>query len=153
MTAEMCLALYLSWKRSRGNESCLCLVFGITGSVCSTFLRFARRILLRVLAADNRAQIKMPNDIEIPQFQRLFESRHSELRDVYCVADGLKLLLQQSGDTVIQNRFYNGWKHEHYVSNVFVFAPTGKIIASAINAPGCLHDSVVDSYGNIYEKQ
>ncbi|KAE8914944.1 hypothetical protein PF005_g7801 [Phytophthora fragariae] len=48
--------------------------------------------------------------------------------------------------------FYNGWTHDHYVSNVLGFAPNGKIIASSLNAPGCLRDSVVIDYGGIYEK-
>lgn len=29
------------------------------------------------------------------------------LRDIYSVADGSKLFLEQSGDAVIQNMFYN----------------------------------------------
>ena len=51
------------------------------------------------------------------------------LKDVYCVADGLKLYLEQSGSYIVQNMFYNGWTHDHYVSNVFVFAPSGVVIA------------------------
>ena len=36
------------------------------------------------------------------------------------------------------------------MSNVLVFAPNGKIIACALNAPGCIHDSTVALYGDIY---
>ena len=49
--------------------------------------------------------------------------------------DGLKLLLQQSGDVYIQKRFYNGWTHDHYISCVFVFAPDGTIAICAYNLP------------------
>lgn len=51
------------------------------------------------------------------------------LSGVYCVADGLKLHLEQSGDYTIQNMFSNGWTHDYYVSNVFIFAPIGVMIA------------------------
>lgn len=29
----------------------------------------------------------------------------------YSAADGLKLYLEQSGDSIIHNMFYNGWTH------------------------------------------
>jgi len=122
------------------------------GVCCSLFIRFARRILIRVLSRDNRAAVCLPSDADIPILQTAFSDRHASLVDVFCVADGLKLKLQQSGDIIIQNRYYNGWTHDHYVSNVLVFSPHGKIIACAINAPGCLHDSTVAGYGDIYSK-
>ena len=35
------------------------------------------------------------------------------LKDVYCVADGLKLYLEQSRSYIVQNMFYNRWTHDH----------------------------------------
>ncbi|POM71840.1 Hypothetical protein PHPALM_11534 [Phytophthora palmivora] len=48
--------------------------------------------------------------------------------------------------------FYNGWTHDHYVSNVFAFSPQGLVIACALNAPGCMHDSQIAEWGNVYAK-
>lgn len=127
----------------------LSLLFGVTGSVCSLFLRFGRRILLRVLSKDKRAKIQMPTDTEIQQFKSAFSTKYSMLEDVYAVADGLNLRLEQSGDCVIQNMFYNGWTHDHYVGNVFVFAPNGVIICCA---PGAMHDSTIAEWGKVYAK-
>ncbi|CDF36841.1 unnamed protein product [Chondrus crispus] len=152
LSACQCLGLVLSWGRSRGSEMVLCLIFGITGSVCSLFLRFGRRILLQQLSADDMAAVRMPSDDEVNVFKHSFASKYSMLSDVYAVADGLKLYLQQSGDSVIQNMFYNGWTHDHYVGNVFVFAPNGTIKACAVNAPGAMHDSTIADWGNIYKK-
>ena len=61
---------------------------------------------------------------------------------------------------------YNGWLHDHYISNILVFAPdgacfylfthfnnvsfAGSIIACHLNAPGSWHDSRVAQ--TIYEK-
>lgn len=152
MSAAHCLGLILTWHRTRGAEFVLCLMFGITGSVCSVFLRFGRRILLKVLKENAMARITMPTATDVERFQTAFRTKYSMLKDVYCVADGLKLYLEQSGDYIIQNMFYNGWKHDHYVSNVFVFSPDGAVIACAINAPGSMHDSTVAEWGKIYNK-
>ena len=73
------------------------------------------------------------------------------LKNVYAVTDGLKLTLQ-SGDCVIQEMFYNGWKHDNYVGNIFVFAPSGVVIYCIINAPGNMHDFCIAEWGGIYEK-
>eukprot|EP00957_Ditylum_brightwellii_P192900 14687509-Ditylum_brightwellii.AAC.1 len=49
--------------------------------------------------------------------------------------DGLKLHLQQSGYHAIQNAFYNGWKHDLYVSNIFLFMPDGPSYNHTTNTP------------------
>ena len=66
--------------------------------------------------------------------------------------DGLKLYLQQAGDSTIQNNFYNGWTHDHYVSAVLVFCPDGTIPIACFNVPGSVHDSTIAEWGNIYGK-
>ena len=50
--------------------------------------------------------------------------------------DGLKLYLEQASDCVVQNRYYNGWTHDHYVSTVLVFCPDGTIPIVMYNIPG-----------------
>lgn len=150
--ADACLGLVLSWYRTRGSCFVLCILFGITASVCHLFLRFGRRILVRILKKDSLARVTPPDDEEVKFLQRIIAEKYPLLSDVYAVADGLKLLLQQSGDSVIQNMFYNGWTHDHYVSNIFVFAPNGLIIFYAINAPGSMHDSQICDWGGLYDK-
>ena len=94
-----CLALTLAWMRSKGSESFLSLIFGVTGSVCAIFIRFGRRILIRTLKRDPRSAIRMPSIDEIRRFQEAFAYRHSALTDVYCVADGLKLFYSSKVET------------------------------------------------------
>ena len=86
----------------------------------------------------------MPDAAKIALFKEAITAKHSLLVDCYCMVDGLKLYLQQAGDSVIQSCFYNGWKHDHFVTNIFVFAPNGSIIACTLNAPGTWHDSTLD---------
>lgn len=152
MTALQCLVIVLAWGRTRGSTMVLSMIFGVTSSVCSLFIRFGRRLLLRSLKKDANASIRMPNQQEISAFQNAFMSRYSTLKDVYAVADGLKLYLESSSECTMQNMFYNGWTHDHYVSNIFVLAPNGCVIACALNAPGSMHDSSIAEWGNVYTK-
>jgi len=80
MNALQCLGLCLAWTRSRGSINSLCMIFGITNSVCSLFLRFGRRILVRFLANDTRSEIKMPYIAEIEEFKKAIEKKHNLLK-------------------------------------------------------------------------
>ncbi len=53
---------------------------------------------------------------------------------------------------MIQECYYNGWTHDHYVTSIFCFCPDGTIQISFFNVPGPVHDSQVAEYGNIYGK-
>lgn len=119
--------------------------------MCSLFLRFGRCLFVRCLLGDGNARIHMPPVAEVALYQEVFSRKYSMLRDVYCVADGFKLYLEQAQDFLIQNMFYNGWIHDHYVGNVFVLAPSGALIARAINIPGAMHDSQRAEWGAVYE--
>jgi hypothetical protein len=67
--------------------------------------------------------------------------------------DGLnKLHLQQSGNTAIQERFYNGWTHDRYVTSVSCFCPDRTIPIAFFNVPGSVHDSQIAELRNRYEK-
>ena len=94
----------------------------------------------------------MPDASKIAMLKEAIAAKHSLLVDCYCMVDGLKLHLQQSGDSVIQSRFYNGWKHDHFVTNIFAFAPNGSIIACTLNAPGTWHHSTLAHWGSMYSK-
>ena len=152
MDATQCLALCLAWTRSQETLSWLTMIFGVTASVGSLFIRFGRRILVRVLRSSSVSAVTMPSVADINRFKDAFRARHPLLRNAFCVADGLILRLEQSGDAMLQNAFYNGWTHDHYVSNIFLFAPNGRIIACALNAPGSFHNSTIADFGDIYAK-
>jgi hypothetical protein len=51
-----------------------------------------------------------------------------------------------------QNAYYKGWLHDHFVNVVFVFAPSGTIVACTLNAPGSWHDSFIAQNGGLYDK-
>jgi hypothetical protein len=147
-----CLALNLAWTRTRGNTTVLEIIFGMTGTPVDRYLIFGRRILLEVLSNEPDAAVKIPSEVNIDQYKRSIAMRHPLLTDVWCAMDGLKLLLECSGDTEVENDFYNGWTCDHYASGVFVFCPDGTIPICAFNVPGSVHDSKIAAIGGVYKK-
>ena len=126
------LGLYLAWTRTRGAVHNLSLMFGITGSAVSTYLRYARRLLIHVLKGEDSAVVRIPNEEEISTYKAAVGSRHPMLNDVWLAMDGLKLYIEQSPNGSIQSRFYNGWTHDHYVTNLFGFTPAGTIAVACV---------------------
>jgi hypothetical protein len=54
--------------------------------------------------------------------------------------------------TKVQSMFYNGWKCDHFVTNVLLFAPDGTIADGVYNCPGSVHDSQVANWGKLYNR-
>jgi len=149
---EDCLGLVLAWTRTRGSLMALQLIFGMTYTNLDDYLLFVKRILVKVLSDDPWANVQIPSSEKIEEYKAMVRSRHTFLTNVWCTMDGLKLTLEQSGNAIIQERFYNGWTHDHYVSSVLCFCPDGTIPIAYINVPGSVHDSQIADYGNIYDK-
>ena len=152
LDAEGCLGLVLCWSRTHRAEWCLAVMFGFTGTRVYVYLQFGIRILVAILKADPKSEVCMPDAAEIALFKEAITAKHSLLVDCYCMVDGLKLDLQQADDSIIQSHFHNGWKHDHYVTNIFAFALNGSIIACTLNAPGTWHDSTLAHWGSMYSK-
>jgi len=123
---EDCLGLVLVWTRTRGSASALQLVFGMTFS----------NVIVEALKSDPLAKI------------------YPLLSNVWSTMDGLKLYLQQTGNTEIQARFYNGWTHGHYVISVFVFCPDGTIPIAFLTFPDpCMTAKGINQIKNVFMKQ
>jgi len=152
MNACDCLGLVLMWTRTRGSMFSLQMKFGISGSSTNLYIRFARRILLHIFSTDDNASISIPTNEKIEQYKQAIKDKHPNLDGVWCAMDGLKLMLDRAGDRTEENMFYNGWTHDHYVSNVICFCPDGTIPITCYNVPGSQHDSTIADWGNIYEK-
>jgi len=149
------LALYLAWTRTRGKLSILSIIFGIIPSMVSVWVRFSRRVLIKVLKNHPLARVEVPNDQTIEEIVQAVRSKYPELEQhdqyVWAAMDGLKLYLERAGDDDIQNKFYNGWQHDHFVNSLLLFSADGKVRAAFFNAPGSLHDSTMSIWGDIYQ--
>lgn len=111
--------------------------------MCSIFVRFGRRILLRVLSGNFNALIKIPTYDEIQSYKAATKAKYSLLDDTFSVEDDVKICLEQCGDVVIHNMSFNRWQHDHFVRNVLVFGPSGVVISRDLDAPGAMHDSCI----------
>ena len=128
------------------------MIFGMTTTSISMYLRFGRRILVHILKDEKSAKVVIPNDQKVERFKEVIAEHHPSLRDVWATMDGLKLEIERSPNPVVENRFYNGWTHGHYVTNILCFTPDGTIPLACVNVPGCIHDSTVSEWGGIYKR-
>ena len=154
LDAAACLGLTLMWTRTQGSDWALSMKFGTTGTPTSFWLRFGRRVLVTVLRMLPEGIIRLPNEVELEEYVAAIADRHPTLGQerVWGAMDGLKLMLQRSGDFKIQTLHYNGWTHDHYVTNLFLFAPDGTIALRVTNCPGCMHDSTVAEFADVYSR-
>jgi hypothetical protein len=152
ITATTCLALVLTWYRFRGAEFQLQGWFGFTGTHANVWLRFGRRGLLLVLRSHPMARVWFPTDKKIAELQEACAEKHHLLTDVYCVYDGVKFYFEATEDLDEQCMYYNGWKCDHFVGNLFVFSLDGLIISCVVNAPGSIHDSALAEMGGLYDQ-
>jgi len=150
VTAAACLGLTLAWYRFRGAEFVLQGWFGFTGTQTNVWLRFGRRMLVKALRTEEAAIVRFPSNESIEEWKAIIQERHDKLHHVYCFADGLKLRFQACSGLSEQGMYYNGWQHGHYITNIFVFGATGRIIHCVVNVPGSVHDSTLCHWGGTY---
>jgi hypothetical protein len=96
--SRQCLALGLAWTRMRGSLAVLQLIFGLTAGHLSLWMRFGRRLLLRVLREDWNGAVVMPDDDKIDRFVLSINEKYSELYNCWGGMDGLKLRVEKAGD-------------------------------------------------------
>ena len=127
LSPAACLGLVLTWLRSRGGNKFLCFMFGIIPSSCSIWLRYGKRVLIKVLRNVDAAKVKMPSDDDVTTYVDMIQDKYPALTNCWGAMDGLKIGLEAAGDEQAQSRFYNGWKCDHSISNLFLFSPAGRI--------------------------
>jgi DDE superfamily endonuclease len=144
------LGMVLMWYRTKGplNRS-FPLIFGLTNTPMERWLLFAKVCLLQALV---NYKPTMPSGEQCEEYVKAICDRYPHVGRVAFAADGLKMSIHPPTDYLKQQKFYNGWKHGHYITNIIVFAPDGSIPCCALNAPGCLHDSTIADYGGVYNK-
>ncbi len=49
-----------------------------------------------------------------------------------------------------QHHFYDGWTHDHYTANLFLFTTDGRICAAYLNSPGTTHDLTIATMSKTY---
>ena len=116
------------------------------------YLRFGRQIIVQVLKSDENARVVIPSAEKVEEYKAAIAAKYPVLHNVWATMDGLKLRIQQASTTEKQALYYNGWKHDHFVTAVMCFCPDGTIPMAFFNVPGAQHDSTVCELGGIYDK-
>ncbi|KAG7346001.1 DDE superfamily endonuclease [Nitzschia inconspicua] len=148
--AKGALGLVLIWYRTNGAfNRTLCLCFGLPMTPMENWLKFAKRCLFKAL---REYAPKMPTEETTKQYMDAIGSRYTYIPKVAFAVDGWKFYIESPANDRKHDAFYNRWKHSHFISNFFAFAPDGSIPCAVLNAPGCLHDSTVADYGGMSEK-
>ena len=152
VTALDILGLVLAWTRTRGALLSLQMHFGLSMTNLTMYLRFGRRIIVEVLKNNPLASITIPSAAKVEEYKQLVRDKYPLLTNVWASMDGIKTPIQQASSTKQQSYFYNGWKHNHFVTSVFCFCPDGTIPIAYMNLPGAMHDSTIAEWGGIYDK-
>ena len=143
-TAE--LGLFLFWIGSTMNLKHLCLIFGITPSVCSrSIIKLLKRIPSK-LRNHPFARVEFPNLNRMRELAAIVEAREPIADDVIGFMDGLSLHSESSSEPIAQNALYNGYHVDTMVNNVFAYGSDGKVFLAAINYPGSHHDGSIVSH-------
>jgi hypothetical protein len=118
----------------------------------ATYLHFGCRIIVKVLKNTPLASIKVPPPSKVEEYKQLVAEKYPALTNVWASMDGIKTPIQQASTTTQQGYFYNGWKHNHFVTSVFCFCPDETIPIAYMNLPGSMHDSTIADWGGIHDK-
>jgi hypothetical protein len=105
---EDCLGLVLVGTCTRGSLTALQLIFGMMCSNLCMYLHFGRHVIVEALKSDSLAKIAIPSNKDITSYKEAVGAIYLLLSNVWSTMNGLKLYLQQSGNTEIQAHFYNG---------------------------------------------
>lgn len=163
LDAAGALGLVLHYLNSTMSETSLQEIFALIPATVSRYLNFSMAILLEALRSMPEAKVTWPTHTqEYNELSELIQSRHSLLQGAFGFIDGLNLAVQVSDDDEIENATYNGWLHDHFISNILVFSPKGTIyiqytsmtakahllllgliIGCRLNAPGSWHDAKI----------
>jgi hypothetical protein len=74
-----------------------------------------------MLRSDPLAIVSMPTADKIESFVIAVSAKYPALTNCWGAMDGWKVWLEKAGNSQVQNIFFNGWTHDHYISNLFCF--------------------------------
>ncbi|KAF8581562.1 hypothetical protein K439DRAFT_1654032 [Ramaria rubella] len=89
-------------------------IFGLVPTTVDCYINFAMKILDATL--EGMVDVHMITE------------RHPLLEGAFGSIDGLNLPVEVPDDPGMENATYNGWTHNHYSSQIFVFGPDGMIL-------------------------
>jgi hypothetical protein len=138
--ADGYLGLLLFYLGSTMQYKHLCLIFGLTPTVCGKAINWMLRRTVRLLADHPFAKVKFPDDVKMREFANMVKAREPLAEDVIGFMDGVSFQTECTSEQVEQNAFYCGYDCDTMVNNVYAFGPDGKVFFAAVNFPGSWAD-------------
>jgi hypothetical protein len=103
------LGLLLFYLGSMMTSKHLCLIFGITPSVCSRAINFMLSRVVRNLWVHLMARIQFPKNKKMAEFAAMVQRREPLVDDVIGFMDGVSFTTQSTDEHLEQNAFYCGY--------------------------------------------
>ncbi len=134
------LGLLLFYLGSTMNNKHLCLIFGLTLSVCSRAINWMLRKTVRFLNDNPFAKVKFPSNAKMREFADMVQAREPLVNDIIGFMDGVSFPMECTSERVQQNAFHCGYNCDTMVNNVFAYGPDSKVFFAAVNFPGSWAD-------------
>jgi hypothetical protein len=137
------LGLYLFFIGSTMGNKHLCLIFGITPTVCSRVINKMMIWGVQKLKRHPFAQVKFLDEEKMARFARQINEHEPAVNDVIGFMDGLALQSECTSEQIEQNAMYSGYHSDTMVNNIFAYGPDGNVFLATINFPGSWHDGSI----------
>jgi hypothetical protein len=134
------LSLLLFCLGSTMNNKHLCLIFGLTPSVCSRAINWMLRKTVRLLNNNPFEKVKFPSNAKMREFAYMVQAREPLVDDIIGFMDGVSFPTECTSERVQQNAFYCGYHCDTMVNNVFAYGPDGIVFFAVVNFPGSWAD-------------
>jgi hypothetical protein len=138
--ADGYLGLLLFYLGSTMQYKHMCLIFGLTPTVCGIAINWMLRRTVRLLADHPFAKVRFPDDVKMREFANMVKAREPLAEDVIGFMDGVSFQMECTSKRVEQNAFYCGYNCDTMVNNVYAFGSDGKVFFAAVNFPGSWAD-------------
>ncbi len=137
------LGLYLFFIGSAMGIKPLCLIFGVTPTICSNIIYKMIQLVVKKLKNHPLDKVKFPDEEKMAYFAQLIQAREPKVDDAIGFMDGLALTSECTSEWIEQNAMYNGRHSDMMVNNIIAYGPDGKVFLCTINFPGCWHDGSI----------
>jgi hypothetical protein len=132
----------------------LCLIFGITPSVCGRVINMMLKRTVRLLRDHPFAsRVRFPDDAKMRDFANMVQRRESMVDDIIGFLDRVSFPVQCTDERIRQNAMYCGYNCDMMVNNVLAYGPDGKVFFAAINFPGSWADGSLSAHFLHYVKR
>ena len=134
------VGLLLFYLGSTMSYKHLCMIFGLTPTVCGRTINWMLRKTVRALRGHPLARVRFPNRDKMREYAALVQRREPLVDDIIGFMDGVSFSTECTDNAIEQNAMYCGYDCDTMVNNVFAYGPDGKVFFAAINFPGSWAD-------------